>query len=197
MSWFFSLLNAALYITFIQNLVFSGGYGASEAVRMATKPRRLAAFSIMVAYFSVLSAVICRALDFIVQIDRLNLAIHSAIFGGVLVALYLVTVLAVKFVFKPGRKFLSMIGMAALNTLVFAIPLLNRRLGNTFAASIGIGVGSGIAFIFAISLISIGLKRIESNPNLPQAFKGAPAMFLYVALLSMAFTGFSGTSLFA
>jgi Na+-translocating ferredoxin:NAD+ oxidoreductase RnfA subunit len=90
-----------------------------------------------------------------------------------------------------------MIGMAALNTLVFAIPLLNRRLGNTFAASIGIGVGSGIAFIFAISLISIGLKRIESNPNLPQAFKGAPAMFLYVALLSMAFTGFSGTSLFA
>jgi Na+-translocating ferredoxin:NAD+ oxidoreductase RnfA subunit len=197
LSWFFNLLNAALYITFIQNLVFSGGYGASEAVRMATKPRRLAAFSIMVAYFSVLSAVICRALDFIVQIDRLNLAIHSAIFGGVLVALYLVTVLAVKFVFKPGRKFLSMIGMAALNTLVFAIPLLNRRLGNTFAASIGIGVGSGIAFIFAISLISIGLKRIESNPNLPQAFKGAPAMFLYVALLSMAFTGFSGTSLFA
>lgn len=197
MSWFFNLLNAALYIIFIQNLVFSGGYGASEAVRMATKPRRLAAFSIMVAYFSVLSAVICRALDFIVQIDRLNLAIHSAIFGGVLVALYLVTVLAVKFVFKPGRKFLSMIGMAALNTLVFAIPLLNRRLGNTFAASIGIGVGSGIAFIFAISLISIGLKRIESNPNLPQAFKGAPAMFLYVALLSMAFTGFSGTSLFA
>ena len=197
MSWFFNLLNAALYIILIQNLVFSGGYGASEAVRMATKPRRLAAFSIMVAYFSVLSAVICRALDFIIQIDRLNLALHSAIFGGVLVILYLETALAVKLIFKPGTKFLSMMGMAALNTLVFAIPLLNRRLGNTFAASIGVGIGSGIAFIFAISLISIGLRRLESNPNMPEAFKGAPAMFLYVALLSMAFTGFSGTSLFA
>ncbi|MEG1887278.1 MAG: Rnf-Nqr domain containing protein [Oscillospiraceae bacterium] len=197
MSWFFNLLNAALYIIFIQNLVFSGGYGASEAVRMATKPKKLVVFSLMIAYFSLLSSLICRVLDFVLEIDKLNLALHSAVFGGVLVVIYLLTAVAMRFIFKPGRKFLSMLGMAALNTLVFAIPLLNRRMGNTFAESIGVGIGSGIAFIFAISLISIGLKRLESNKNISPAFRGAPAMFLYVALLSMAFTGFSGTSLFA
>ena len=35
MSWFFDMISAAFYAILVQNLVFSGGYGASEAVRMA------------------------------------------------------------------------------------------------------------------------------------------------------------------
>ncbi|HZJ77635.1 MAG TPA: Rnf-Nqr domain containing protein [Clostridia bacterium] len=197
MNWFLSLMNAALYIVLIQNLVFSGGYGASEVIRMAAKPRRLADFSLMIAYFATITAVISRILDFNVRINELNFALHSALFGAVLVTIYLLSVIVLKLFLKPSRKFLSMMGMAALNTLVFAIPLLNRRIGNTFVESIGFGIGSAVAFIFAISLISIGLKRLEANQNIPRSFKGAPAMFLYVALLSMAFTGISGTSMFS
>ena len=41
MTWFFDLLSTALYTVFIQNLVFNGGYAASEALMLAKKPRRL------------------------------------------------------------------------------------------------------------------------------------------------------------
>ena len=41
MNWFGDLLITALYTAFVQNLVFSGGYGASEALRLSYKPRKL------------------------------------------------------------------------------------------------------------------------------------------------------------
>ena len=47
MTWFFDLLSTALYTVFIQNLVFNGGYAASEALMLAKKPRRLWMFSAM------------------------------------------------------------------------------------------------------------------------------------------------------
>ena len=50
MTWFFDLLSTALYTVFIQNLVFNGGYAASEALMLAKKPRRLWMFSTTVSY---------------------------------------------------------------------------------------------------------------------------------------------------
>ena len=58
MSWFFDMLSAAVYAIFVQNLVFSGGYGTSEAIRMAARPKRLASVAGMIIYFSTVSAVI-------------------------------------------------------------------------------------------------------------------------------------------
>ena len=56
MTWFFDLLSTALYTVFIQNLVFNGGYAASEALMLAKKPRRLWMFSAMIAFFSTVTA---------------------------------------------------------------------------------------------------------------------------------------------
>ena len=63
MTWFFDLLSTALYTVFIQNLVFNGGYAASEALMLAKKPRRLWMFSAMIAFFSTVTALACRALE--------------------------------------------------------------------------------------------------------------------------------------
>ena len=35
------LISAAMYAMLAQNFIFTGGYGASEAVRMAAKPKQL------------------------------------------------------------------------------------------------------------------------------------------------------------
>lgn len=189
MSVLISLINSALYVVFIQNLVFSGGLGTSEAIRMAAKPRRFLPFALFIAYFSTVSSIVCRIIYNIPFIETKPFAIHAGIFGVTLIILYLITAVLFFIIFKPDRKFLNMIGMSALNSMVFAIPLINRLSGNSLIESIGVGLGTGIAFIFAVALIGAGLKRIETNKNIPQAFKGAPAMFMYVALLSLAFTG--------
>ena len=197
MTWLFDMTRAALFTIFIQNLVFNGGYGSSEAIRMSAKPKRFLPFSIMIAFFSTVTAVVCRALDSIKEISEQGEAVHSAIFGAVLILIYIATALILKLTLAPNKKFLSTLGIAAVNTLVFAAPLINRRAGYGYAESVGTGIGSGIAFILALMLINAGLRRLEANKNIPPLFKGTPAMFLYVAMLSLAFAGFAGSPLFA
>ena len=196
MSWFLNFISAALYAAFIQNLVFNGGFGASESIRMSLKYGRVVSFSLMIAGYSTFTAVVCRALDLNPRINALSFAFHTAIFGGVLAFSFLIIATLLRVVFHVKRKTLSTMGVAALNSMVFAIPLINRRSGAGFAESIGMGIGSGVAFIFAVLLIYLGVEKIQGIKNIPKAFNGTPAIFIYVALISMAFSGLSGSILF-
>ena len=72
-----------------------------------------------------------------------------------------------------------------------------RTILTSFAGSIGSGLGAGVAFILAAALINKGSKLIAENEEIPEAFKGAPAMFIYVALVSLAFAGFTDTNIFS
>ena len=192
-----TLLQTALYMIFVQNLVFSGGYGSSEAIRMSAKPKRFVLFAVMIAFYSTVTALLCRQLDTLPAVETLGSAAHILLFGGVLAALYVVTVILLRIFFRPGQKFFNTLGIAALNTMVFAVPLLNRQAGFTLLQSVGTGLGSGLSFILALFLVNIGLRRLEKNPDIPPLFRGTPAMFLYVAMLSLAFAGLSGRALFA
>ncbi|MFU2401551.1 MAG: Rnf-Nqr domain containing protein, partial [Clostridiales bacterium] len=118
MTWFFDLLSTALYTVFIQNLVFNGGYAASEALMLAKKPRRLWMFSAMIAFFSTVTALACRALEMIPMLSTLPSALHFAMFSGVLIVVFLITGLILKLALGATEKFLGTLGMAALNTLV-------------------------------------------------------------------------------
>lgn len=193
---FLRLISAAFYVMLFQNLIFNGGYGISEAVRMSAKPRQLVPMAIFITYFSTLVSVICVLLDTIPVINGLSEILHAIIFIAVVGALYLVTVSLVLLSGKATPRTVRRIGVAAFNTLVFAVPLINYRSAFTVADAIGAGIGAGIAFVIAVILINSGLKRLEINKSIPKCFKGTPAMFIYVALLSLAFIGISGNSVF-
>jgi Na+-translocating ferredoxin:NAD+ oxidoreductase RnfA subunit len=76
------------------------------------------------------------------------------------------------------------------------MPLINYRSAFNVIESIGAGLGAGLAYIIAVILINSGLKKLDTITTIPKAFKGTPAIFIYTALLSLAFTGISGTSVF-
>ncbi len=197
MSSFFDMMSAALYAIVVQNLIFSGGYGISEAVRMAAKPRRLASAAGMIVWFSTITSVICRLLDFNEKIASRNNSIHFLIFVGVLIGVYLLTCILTVIILRPNKKLMSNFGIAALNTLVLAIPLINYRSAMTLWESIGTGFGSGIAFVLASLLIGAGFTKLSKEKRIPKAFRGAPVMFIYVAMLSLTFMGISGSGVFA
>jgi electron transport complex protein RnfA len=94
------------------------------------------------------------------------------------------------------EKLLRQTGVAAFNTIVLAIPFMNQRIAYTISESIVAGIGAGLAFVIATLLVHNGMKILEKNDSIPDSFKGTPAVFMYIALLSMAFTGFTGKSLF-
>ncbi len=196
MELFIDFFVTALYSIFIQNFVLSGGLGMSEVLRAATKPRRFVMFIVMLSGFSVLTSVICRALDYIPAIDRLSPLLHFILFALVLIFLFLIVTSLLLITIRPTHKFISTLGMAALNTMVLAIPLINRQMGYSMMNSIGSGLGAGLAFALAAVLISKGLSKIADNEDIPAAFRGTPAMLLYVSLLSMMFLGLSGNGLF-
>ena len=164
-----SLFSAALYACLFQNLIFSGGYGADEAIRMAAKPKQLFPLTIFIMYFSTLGSLICVLLEQNAAVRALNIFWHALIFVGVLVALYLLTLFVVLLFFRAKPRTVRRLGVAAFNTLVLAVPFINYRAAFGVFEAIGAGIGAGFAFVIAV--------------------------FIYVSILALAFTGLTGTGL--
>lgn len=197
MKTFTDLLLTALYTVLIQNLVLSMGLGLSEAIRVSTRPGIFVRIAVMISGFSVVTSTVCSLIDSATAVNDISYAVRAAIYGAVLAAVYIVAAVILRLIFRADRKFLGTLGIAALNTLVFAIPFINHSAGYSFADSIGSGIGAGVAFVFAAALISKGSEMLEKNTDIPEIYKGTPAMFLYAGLLSLAFAGFSDTVFFS
>ncbi|MBQ3044453.1 MAG: hypothetical protein IJO03_10630 [Clostridia bacterium] len=190
------LFLTAFYTVFVQNLVLSSGLGMSEAFRVSAKPGTFGRIAVMISGFSVVTSALCAAVNIYAVEAELSYAVRAAVYGIVLAAVYAVVAITARLVFKASDKFLGTLGIAAFNTLVFAIPHINNSAAYSFAGSIGSGLGAGVAFILAAALINKGSQLIAENEEIPDAFKGTPAMFFYVALISLAFAGFTDTNLF-
>ncbi|MCL2022924.1 MAG: hypothetical protein FWG82_00950 [Oscillospiraceae bacterium] len=190
----------ALQAVFVKNLVFSGGFGMGEAMRIATKPKRFLLFACLLTGFCVFDAMVCSAIYIIFPVlDDIPMAYQLLINACVLLALFLLVVLAVTLVTRqrPDEKFLSTIGMAALNTLVFTLPILGRLSAYGLWEALAFGIGAGAAFLLALSVLKLGVERILANAQeIPHAFRGTPALFLYSALFSMAMAGLGGGGIF-
>lgn len=196
MSIFLKLISAAFYVMIFQNLIFNGGYGISEAVRMSAKPRQLVPMAIFMTYFGAVVSTICVLLDNISVIHSLNEILHALLFMGVLLLTYILTMVMVLIYGKVSPRTVRRIGIAAFNTLVLAIPFINYRSAFSVVEAIGAGIGAGIAYVIAVLLINNGLKRLDMNKTVPPCFKGTPSVFIYTAILSLAFIGISGSSIF-
>ena len=192
----FAFLNAAVFALVLQNLVFNGGFGMSEAVRIATKPKEFLPLAFTVAFFTGTTGAICSALDLIPIVHDLTTAYHLLIYCVVLAVVYLSFTAVIRYGLKKKNETIHRIGMAAVNTLVLAVPMINRRAAFGVVESIGLGVGAGLAFVLAVLLIGQGQEQLSQNETIPGAFRGKPALFLYIALISLGFVGMSGQSMF-
>ena len=122
MSLLFDIFITALYTVFIQNLVFSGGYGLSEAIRVSSKPSSFGAFAAIISGFSVVTSTICALIERVESFSDLPDSLYAAIYGIVLFAVYLIVALIAYFVIKVSRQFLNTLGIAALNTWCLPFP---------------------------------------------------------------------------
>lgn len=196
MNGFFQLLIAALYSLLIQNLIFSSGLALSETIRIARRPKFFFMYLVTIVYYSTVTSLACSLLDLIPSIRALDTIWHIAVFAAVLSVIHIISSVFVIVVMKANRKFMNSMGMCAINSLILAVPIINSRSANTVFASIGSGIGAGLAFMLAVVFINSGMRRIAQNRDIPKAFRGMPAVFIYVALLSLAFTCLSGEASF-
>ena len=188
------LLVTALYTIFVQNLVMCSGLGMSEAIRIASKPGTFLKFAFMISGFSTVTSLLCSLIGNYTNLLT-SYAVKAAVYGGVLALVYIIVAAFISIV-TGDKELLGTLGIAALNTLVFAVPYINDTAAYSLSNSIGSGLGAGFAFVLAAALIGSGAKIIDQNKHIPKFFKGTPAMFLYVGIISLGFVGFTGTTLF-
>lgn len=188
------LLVTALYTIFVQNLVMCSGLGMSEAIRIASKPGTFLKFAFMISGFSTVTSLLCSLIGNYTSLLT-SYAVKAAVYGGVLALVYIIVAAFISIV-TGDKELLGTLGIAALNTLVFAVPYINDTAAYSLLNSIGSGLGAGFAFVLAALLIGSGAKIIDQNKHIPKFFKGTPAMFLYVGIISLGFVGFTGTTLF-
>ncbi len=203
MSIISAFIAAFCYVVFTQNLVFTGGYGVSESIRSAARPRQLFLFSITIIYFSTLTSLVCRLVMLVPIFKAASTIVNLVVYTVVLTVIYLLTAIAMKVLLgnsswnqEEQDKLFRQTAVAAFNTIVFAVPFINQKVAYTVYESFAQGVGAGVAFVLATVLIHMGMLKIESNSEIPDSFKGTPALFMYIAILSLAFSGLSGQSLF-
>ena len=196
MTYFTDMLIAALYAMLLQNLVFTAAYGVSESIKIAKRPKYFITSSLTVGFFTAVISVLCFLVEKIPFVAKLNIVAHYMIYVVMLTCVYLLAGGFCIGVLKANKKFMSSLGMCAFNSLVLAVPALNFKANHTFFEALGTGIGAGFAFALSVLLINAGIRHIASNKNIPEFFKGTPAIVIYVAVLSMALSCFSGESLF-
>lgn len=182
---------AAMLAGLLQNIIFTGGFGMTEAIRMAAKPKNLLRSAGFTAFFSVSVTLVCRALDALPAVNACGGILHALLFSGVLAAVY-AAALGGAVLLHSSALTKRRLSVCALNSLVLSLPYISYKSAFTFAESAGLALGAALAYLLASLVLNAGMVKLRENPSVPECFRGNGALFIYAAVLSLALAGLTG-----
>ncbi len=94
---------------------------------------------------------------------------------------------------SPGLYYKLGVYLALISTncIIVAVPLINAESHYNFLESLSFGLGSGIGFALALTIMASIREKLELA-DVPRPFRGMPIAWVTTALIALAFTGFSG-----
>lgn len=184
------LLSFFVSVALLQNVILTTGFGSSIMLHMVKKPKSIWLFSAILGVFSVLTVVIAYPLDQYFGTAANNYW-RPMMMVGITVLLYIIISLLLQWLLPNFYHRVSrLLPMAAFNNLVTSIALVcNAHFGTNLAGNVGLAIGSALSFGILTWLTAEGMERMD-NPDMPEAFRGAPSTLLYVGLLALALMGF-------
>ena len=184
------LLSFFVSVALLQNIILTTGFGSSIMLHMVKKPKSIWLFSAILGVFSVLTVAVAYPLDQYFGTAANNYW-RPLMMVGITVVLYIVISLLLQWLLPDFYHRVSrLLPMAAFNNLVTGIALVcNAHFGTNLAGNIGLAIGSALSFGILTWLTAEGMERMD-NPDMPEAFRGAPSTLLYVGLLALALMGF-------
>lgn len=193
------LLLTALAAGVSENLVFIRAFGLGEldyaeyTVPRALKDGRIVTLMCLLA---ALSGWLGRQLA-----ERLALAIHlrSSVFLAIFTVLFLAIMGAILLVRRQqgketSKKRYKFHTAIAFGFLPLGVLLVTGFGTTTLAAALFGGLGSGAGYLLAMLLCWNIRERLDFC-DIPRAFRGAPILFLYIGLISLALFGLVGHQL--
>ena len=178
----------------LQNVVLMTGFGSSMMLRSVKKRTNILPLSIMLCVFATLTVAISYPLDSLIGTSVLAKWLRPVMIVLVTLLLYLViSRLTAKLLPEWYAKAGRLMPIAAFNNLVIGIALIvNHQFAISFPGTIGLALGACVGFLILSWLTSEGMERLD-NPDVPKAFRGLPAILVYLGILSLALMGFSGS----
>lgn len=208
-SEFSGYLSLAIMMIFAQNLVFSYALGTDELLRIAARPKEFSLFGVILTLFTIVATLGGMLMDDLCA--KLDIRLSASPYTGraffyllFLVVVYLLTAMVLKRLFRSFYRYIARaLPMAVFGTATLGAPLILVRLSETtlngmfvsrYLTGLIFGLSLGTGYLLAMLLMFEGMRQIDAM-DLPEAFRGLPARFVYVGLLSLAFVGISGRAL--
>ena len=97
---------------------------------------------------------------------------------------------------KMFNALYSMLGiylpLITTNCAIMGVTLINIENEHTFVEAIVNSIGAGSGFLLALVLLASIREKYDTNPDVPEIFKGFPLALFAAGLMSIAFMGFQG-----
>ena len=171
------------------NLILSQALGTSTIFIAAASKKNLIATACVITFFTSAGSAAAYLIDSILPdfASELRLLFYIAVIGVLYVALLAVLYCMKGSHFEELRKYvhLSAFNCAVMGTLF----TINERACTDEINSIGgyflAGLEAGIGFITAALILTAAYRKLNSS-KVPAAFRGFPAMLVYLGIISMA-----------
>ena len=188
------IISVALIAIFAENIIFSRGIGVSSMFAASKNKSELFGFGVIITFITTVSSIIAYFIGLKPGENDSSYIYMPLIYVLIIGVVYIITLLVVwRVAHKLFLEIKKFVHLSAFNCAVLGALFIHYYTKSTLLEYIGFGLGTGIGFILATYLLSIGYKKLNSNA-IPDAFKGFPVMMIYVGILSMAFYGISGYS---
>ncbi len=184
----------ALVAMFLENIVFTRALGSSTTLLIIRRKYNMLAFGAIIVLITTLSSIAVYLLEPLISASGIVDYIRPLVYIAVISVIYMIMVIVISNIKKISNSVLPIVHISAFNCAVFGALLLGKQSNMLFSEFLGFGFGTGFGFVLATYLISLGYEKLNSE-NVPPAFRGLPATFIYVGVLSLAFYGLIGSEL--
>lgn len=172
------------------NLILSQALGTSTIFIAADSRKNLLATAGVITVFTTIGSAMAYLIDSILPTGAsdLRLLFYTAVIGVLYLAFLTVSYLIGRSRFAGFRKYIhvSAFNCAVMGTL-FTVSGKAAVDGADFSISdyVGAGFEAGIGFVIAAVILTAAYRKLNSA-KVPAAFRGFPAMLVYLGIISMA-----------
>ena len=178
------------------NFIFSRFLGCCPFLGVSSKVETPVSMGLAVTFVMTIASLFCWLIYNLLLVPMGLTVLNTIAFILVIAALVQFVEMFLK---KSSPTLYSALGiylpLITTNCAVLGVAILNVDNGFNFIQSVTYGAMSGVGFLLAITIFASLRERIEFC-EYPKCFEGFPIALVTAALLSMAFMGFQGLSIF-
>ncbi len=182
----------ALVAIFIENTILSRALGTSTSLWTIRKKYSILLFGAVLTIITTVTSALAYALQPFIKSLNNSYYVLPLIYVAIISVVYILMLLITnRLKLKQKKTIRIFIHRCAFNCAVLGGLLLSTQANLSLLGFIGFGIGTGIGFTLATALIDFNHDKLHGE-HISKAFRGFPAILIYIGILSLAVYGMIG-----